>query len=78
MNKSAAMRIEIVTSELQCPRCFSFEMKDEHTLNIRAFKVCDANGVWHSQCLVCKDAGAPHAGWFCTEMEMHGSKGEPE
>jgi hypothetical protein len=59
--------IKVHSDELICPRCHSPEMKDKDTLNIRAFKV-NIDGVWHSQCLVCKDAGAPQDGWFCTEI----------
>ena len=63
-----AKRVEIVSDELQCPQCGAFELKDKDTLNIRAFKVCDAKGVWSSQCLVCLEAGKPNKGWFCTEF----------
>ena len=31
---------------------------------IRPFRVCDEDGVWHSQCLVCKAAGDEDGGWF--------------
>jgi hypothetical protein len=56
--------IKIYQHELRCPRCNSPE-KDEAGWHIRAFKVCTEDGIWHSECLVCKDAGLD--GWFATD-----------
>jgi len=60
--------IVINTDELRCPVCNSPELKDENTLNIRAFKVTDNDGDCWSQCLVCsgyhEGKHDPKKGWF--------------
>lgn len=60
-----------VTEDLVCPRCGAQEVNEfTGNLNIRAFKVCDDEGVWHSQCLICEDMGYRDHGWFCTEISQ--------
>lgn len=61
-----------VTEGLTCPRCGAGEVENptapvsEWKFNIRAYKVCDAKGVWWSQCWKCVEAagGDRKAGWF--------------
>ena len=61
----------LIGPDVVCPRCGAKEVED-NTLpiaqwkwNIRAYKVTDAEGRNYSQCLRCKEAGAPNEGWFC-------------
>jgi hypothetical protein len=68
--------MEIIVRDVECPTCGAGEMHPdgEHIL-IRGFKVCDDDGYWWSQCLVCagyyspdlafdQQAGDRDEGWF--------------
>jgi hypothetical protein len=45
---------KLVVEEVVCPNCGVSEMHpDSDKLLIRGFKVCDSEGYWWSQCLVC-------------------------
>jgi len=51
-----------VVQDLSCPHCGADEMHpDETQLLIRAYKVCDEQGNWWSQCLVCAGYYSPLA-----------------
>lgn len=54
----------MLIKEVICPRCKSPEEKSATELNIRAFKVCDKQGQWWSECLVCEEAG--RKAWFAS------------
>jgi len=75
--------ITITVKECKCPVCGANETHPEDAgkgileqrLLIRGFKVCDDNGHWWSQCLVCSgcydkdlkptpDNHDPNKGWF--------------
>lgn len=57
------MRSAIIVSDVKCPKCGAEEMKSPTELNIRAYKVCDSEGKWWSQCLRCADDKGK-GGWF--------------
>lgn len=66
----------LTVSSVTCPNCGAEEMHPNgKVVLIRGFKVCDDNGHWWSQCLVCagyydknlvynNDAGDREKGWF--------------
>lgn len=62
--------IEIVPG-IECPQGHSELVpgteagpEEDKRWQIRPFRVCDADDVWWSQCLVCKAAGDEDGGWF--------------
>ena len=61
----------VITDEVVCPHCGVCEVSNpgappsDWVFNIRANRVCDRDGQWWSQCMVCAVADRHTKGWFC-------------